>query len=685
MNWIKSVEEKGMKVSPKSFAARRDGLYRVTQSSWWEWLAGSTPFFWRWPEEFQERIRDGIKPWISGRLESWRRAQRGHRDPNKMKQVKEKLDKIRQRGYVEAGRVESLISFFDVEKGSDDIRMVYDGSASGLNDLLGAPWFPLPTLDTLQRSIEPGTFMSDNDVGEMFLNFMLHEDLRKLCGVDFTLYYPEELESSASRVIWERWQRCAMGLRHSPYQAVQGLLWAEEVILGDRRDKENVFQWDRVQLNLPGSIQYDPTKSWVRKLRADVRLAAGLHTHADDSRNHGSSESESECWKASQRVSSNLGFLGIQDASRKRSGPSLEPGPWAGGVMHTSGGDVSKLLTEERWAKTRRILNRIYLEMDSSVGMKYDLLNSDRGFLVYVTRAYSNLTPYLKGMHLTLASWQGERDPESGWKAKKRKLPTEKSNPVLWEPKLGLKHYSSADAPEYVFPVPRLKKDMRALLYLTSSPTAPKQAVRLMLLGLVIYGFGDASGLGFGSTFLVDGELIRYRHGTWFITNENSSNFRELRNLVDAMEDLALEGGLVGREIFLFTDNTTAERAYFKGTSSNEALFELVLRLRKMEMTCEFKLHVIHVAGTRMIEQGTDGMSRGDHGSGVMAGSPMLSYAPLNLSAIERSDTLLPWIQSWSHDEISPLVVLSPEDWFESHPSGGCICGHLHQRLRMPR
>jgi hypothetical protein len=306
MNWIKSVEEKGMKVSPKSFAARRDGLYRVTQSSWWEWLAGSTPFFWRWPEEFQERIRDGIKPWISGRLESWRRAQRGHRDPNKMKQVKEKLDKIRQRGYVEAGRVESLISFFDVEKGSDDIRMVYDGSASGLNELLGAPWFPLSTLDTLQRSIEPGTFMSDNDVGEMFLNFMLHEDLRKLCGVDFTLYYPEELESSASRVIWERWQRCAMGLRPSPYQAVQGLLWAEEVILGDQRDKENVFQWDRVQLNLPGSIQYDPTKSWVRKLRADDRLAAGLHTHADDSRNHGSSESE--CWKASQRVSSTLWF-----------------------------------------------------------------------------------------------------------------------------------------------------------------------------------------------------------------------------------------------------------------------------------------------------------------------------------------------------------------------------------------
>jgi hypothetical protein len=50
--------------------------------------------------------------------------------------------------------VESLIPFCHVEKGSDDIRMVYDGSASELNDLLWVPWFPLLTLDTLQRSIE---------------------------------------------------------------------------------------------------------------------------------------------------------------------------------------------------------------------------------------------------------------------------------------------------------------------------------------------------------------------------------------------------------------------------------------------------------------------------------------------------------------------------------------------------
>jgi hypothetical protein len=48
--------------------------------------------------------------------------------------VKEKLDYIRKRGCVEAGYAEYLISFSYVDKGSDDIRMVYDRSPSWLND-----------------------------------------------------------------------------------------------------------------------------------------------------------------------------------------------------------------------------------------------------------------------------------------------------------------------------------------------------------------------------------------------------------------------------------------------------------------------------------------------------------------------------------------------------------------------
>ena len=44
-------------------------------------------------------------------------------------------------------------------------------------------------------------------------------------------------------------------------------------------------------------------------------------------------------------------------------------------------------------------------------------LLADRAFLVYVTRTYPALVPYLKGFHLTIEMWWGGRDID-GWKLK---------------------------------------------------------------------------------------------------------------------------------------------------------------------------------------------------------------------------------------------------------------------------
>jgi hypothetical protein len=52
-------------------------------------------------------------------------------------------------------------------------------------------------------------FMADVDVGEMFLNFILHKDLRGLAGVDL-LHYVENPERDGP--LWEAWQQAAMGL-----------------------------------------------------------------------------------------------------------------------------------------------------------------------------------------------------------------------------------------------------------------------------------------------------------------------------------------------------------------------------------------------------------------------------------------------------------------------------------------
>jgi hypothetical protein len=88
-------------------------------------------------------------------------------------------------------------------------------------------------------------------------------------------------------------------------------------------------------------------------------------------------------------------------------------------------------------------------------------------------------------------------------------------------------------------------------------------------------------------------------------------------------------------EVFMFTDNYVTECAYFRCTSSSPILFNLVLRLRKLELHVGWKIHVIHIAGTRMINQGMDGLSRGDMIAGVMGGADMLTFIPLALTAVD--------------------------------------------------
>jgi len=72
-----------------------------------------------------------------------------------------------------------------------------------------------------------------------------------------------------------------------------------------------------------------------------------------------------------------------------------------------------------------------------------------------------------------------------------------------------------------------------------------------------------------------------------------SSNFRELKNLVDSLYDQFKEatGSLLGREVFIFANNAVAEGAFYRGMSSTSPkLFELVFKLRRLELRLTRKL-----------------------------------------------------------------------------------------------
>jgi len=42
----------------------QDVIHRVANSTWWNWDAGSTLYFWRWPKRCRLAVRDGSKLFV---------------------------------------------------------------------------------------------------------------------------------------------------------------------------------------------------------------------------------------------------------------------------------------------------------------------------------------------------------------------------------------------------------------------------------------------------------------------------------------------------------------------------------------------------------------------------------------------------------------------------------------------
>jgi len=220
----------------------RDCLVRCMGASWWEWMAGSHLLFWRWPQESQVWARDGLPIPLERLLTPYRKPQPREANPNVVTAVRAKLDKFRNKGYVVKGTVESLTSYFTVPKGDGDVRIVFDRTKSGLNDVIWTPTFSLPSADTLLATLEPGTWMADIDVGEQIYNFQLDPNIRPYCGLDLSPYYPDA-------TAWEYWCQCVMGLKSSPYGCVRMDHLGDEVNRGNPQSPFNPFRYDFVRLN----------------------------------------------------------------------------------------------------------------------------------------------------------------------------------------------------------------------------------------------------------------------------------------------------------------------------------------------------------------------------------------------------------------------------------------------------
>jgi hypothetical protein len=335
-----------------------------------------------------------------------------------------------------------------------------------------------------------------------------------------------------------------------------------------------------------------------------------------------------------------------------------------------------------------------------------------RGFLVYASMTYEFIQPYMKSIHLTADGWRPDRD-SGGWKRTPgNKNMSDQANEGLgvdeedsdvetndemefealrqWaedkgdepdELEVSDEDVEGLGPPNLLKAACSLGQQMSDLADLTDSPTPLMIPVRATRTLNLVYGFGDASGEGFGSAARVFEEQrtrdptdnpIRTRRGFWCTTiSEEASNYREMRNILEMLVDLDDVAELTGAEVFLFTDNEVTEHVYYRGSSTNKLLYGLMFDMRKLSLERGFKLHVIHIAGTRMIGQVTDGLSRGEFQLGSLT-DPLTQIVPLHLAPTDRSPLLLPWIRSWATLPTGRDIPLaSPTDWIhQAHMPG---------------
>jgi hypothetical protein len=207
-------------VVPWDLEVGRDALHKAAQATCWDWPGGSTLFFWRWPPYAQEVVRNGHPPWFSSDPPQCFKPQRREKEESTHCMMEAKLRGVHAKGYIAEGMVQSLMFYFAMPKGADDIRMVYDTTVSGLNECLWSPNFWLPSAEGLVECMSEASWMGDLDMGEQFLNFHLHQDLQQYCRIDVCpLFHPKR-----KATYWLRWTRCMIGLRPSPYFTGKALI-----------------------------------------------------------------------------------------------------------------------------------------------------------------------------------------------------------------------------------------------------------------------------------------------------------------------------------------------------------------------------------------------------------------------------------------------------------------------------
>jgi hypothetical protein len=198
--------------------------------------------------------------------------------------------------------------------------------------------------------------------------------------------------------------------------------------------------------------------------------------------------------------------------------------------------------------------------------------------------------------------------------------------------------------------------------------TETGQYARTSRSGTLIPSFGDGSGTGTGGTVVYEeGAPMEMWMGAWSPRVYHfSSNWKELRTLMATIERAhQAQTGIRGVTFFYFSDNSTTYFVMASGASTSPGLHDMVRRIKLLEIEMGLTLEVIHVPGTTIITQSTDGLSRGIWAS-ILHDRPSQERILAEIFAPAPYSTD---VGQWAlnHTGLPPSTPLHYRDWQHQH------------------
>ena len=137
----------------------------------------------------------------------------------------------------------------------------------------------------------------------------------------------------------------------------------------------------------------------------------------------------------------------------------------------------------------------------------------------------------------------------------------------------------------------------------------------------IVIKWGDGSGTSTGGTTELyplsadeheQNPNVELWMGVWHAkVKPYSSNWREARTILQALLQEVNIDRLRDTTVFVITDNLVSYYVVNSGSSRSPGLHALVEEIKTLTVQLGCRLEAVHAPGTLMIEQGTDGLSRG--------------------------------------------------------------------------